>query len=114
MSFATLHIAALVDGIERLLLTAAQLDAAELSTAGNGHQQLWQACWAGGVAHGHHGLEADVVAGHQLAWDHGFQYKPILISLDLQQNLHWSEEELQGQPQKRLCLVCMRSVCKES
>lgn len=96
MSFAALHIAALVDSIERLLLIAPQLDAAELSTAGNDHEQLWQACWAGGVAHGHHGLEADVVAGHELAWDQWFQCKPILISLDLQQNLHWSEEELQG------------------
>ncbi|KAA6419357.1 MAG: hypothetical protein FRX49_10616 [Trebouxia sp. A1-2] len=95
MSFAALHIAALVDSIESLFLTAAQLDAAELSTASNGHEQLWQACWAGGVAHGHHGLEADVVAGHQLAWDHWFQHKPILISLDLQQNLHNLEEELQ-------------------
>ena len=88
MSLAALHIAAaLVDSIEWLLLTAAQLDAAELSTAGNLHEQLWQACWAGGVAHGHHGLEADVVASHQLAWDHGFQCKPILIRPDLQQNL---------------------------
>ena len=67
MNFAVLSTAALVDGIQGLLLTAPQLDGTALSALGNGHQQLWQACWAGGGAHGHHSLEADVVAGHQLA-----------------------------------------------
>ena len=83
MSFAVLSTAALVDGIQGLLLTASQLDGTALSALGNGHQQLWQACWTGGGAHGHHSLEADVVAGHQLAREQRLQSKPVLISLDL-------------------------------
>ena len=83
MSFAVLSTAALVNGIEGLLLTASELDGTALSALGNGHQQLWQACWAGGCAHGHHSLEADVVAGHQLAREQWLQSKTILVSLDL-------------------------------
>ena len=69
MTFALLGATALVNGIQGLLLTAPQLDAAELSTASYGHEQLRQACWTGGVAHGHHGLESNIVPCHELAWD---------------------------------------------
>lgn len=79
--------AALVDGIQRLLLTASELDAAELCAACYTHEQVRQASRAGGRADGHHGLEADVVLRHQLAGQQWVQGKAILICLDLLKKL---------------------------
>lgn len=79
--------AALVDGIQRLLLTAPELDAAEFCAACYAHQQVGQAGRAGGRADGHHGLEADVVLGHQLARHQWVQRKAILIRLNLLKKL---------------------------
>lgn len=75
--------AALVDGIQRLLLTAPQLDAAELSAASYTHEQVAQASRARSGTYGHHGLEANVVLGHELARHQWVQGKAILISLNL-------------------------------
>ncbi len=83
MAFAIFATAALVDSIEGLLLTAPELDATELSTAGYGHQQLGHACCTERLTYGNHGLEPDVVACHELTWHQGLQCKAILITLDL-------------------------------
>ena len=79
--------AAFVDGVQRLLLTAPELDAAELSTASYAHEQVRQASRARGGTYGRHGLEADVVLGHQLARHQWVQGKAILIALNLRRKV---------------------------
>ena len=79
--------AALVDGIQRLLLTAPELDTAELCAACYAHEQVGQASRARSRANGLHGLEADVMLGHQLAGHQWVKGKAILIGLNLLRTL---------------------------
>ena len=75
--------AAFVDGIQGFLLAAPELDAAELGAVGYAHEQVRQACRAGQGTDGCHGLEADVVLGHELAWHQWVQGEAILIGVNL-------------------------------
>ena len=75
--------AAFVNSVQRLLLTAAQLDAGELLTPGDCHEQIWQASMTRDGTDVLHGLEVNVVVCHELAWDQWLQCKAILISLNL-------------------------------